>query len=132
MKRRGFLGFLAGGAVAVPGMAKQAVASSMADLSLEGISGVVAGDGGFGPVAASIGQSDWAAKSLAQIVGRTAQQHEYFKRRTRVDRLDPDLATYRSLALHAKIAMQRDRDYQRNLESERGYFEAVVAGWFDD
>lgn len=131
MKRRGFLGFLAGGAVAAPGMAKQAVASSMADLSLEGISGSVVGDGSFGPVAV-IGQSDWAAKSLAQIVGRTAQQHEYFKRRTRVDRLDPDLATYRSLALHAKIAMQRDRDYQRHLESERGYFEAVVAGWFDD
>lgn len=39
-----------------------------------------------------------------------------------VQRIDPDLAAYRSFSLNAKITFQRQREVQRSLES----------GWFDE
>lgn len=131
MKRRGFLGFMGGAAVAGPGMVKEAAAKTLADLSLGGI-------GGFPPSSPypsgainSLGQMEWASKELAKLGLRPAAQHAFHKRRTQVHSLDPDLASYRSIALHRKISIQRERQYERELRETKSYFEATVAGWFD-
>jgi len=132
MKRRGFLGFLAGGAVAGPGMAKQAAAATLADLNVAALAGGIPGeDQGYGaPFPMPGDQSGWAQMQLAKLLSRTAEQHAHFKRRQRVHTLDPDIASYRSIALHQKIAMQRERDYARNLRDERDNLQAHILGWF--
>jgi hypothetical protein len=134
MRRRGFLGFMGGAAVAGPSMAKQALAQSVGDLSLGGIG---MSYGGLGvPLPASMGarsisSASWAASNLAKLVGRSAAQHAFHRKRIQPVALDPDLASYRSMSLGARISMQRDRDYERSIEQERGYLEATIAGWFE-
>lgn len=133
MKRRGFLGLMGGAAVAGPSMAKQA-AATMADLSLPGMPraellGAVV-QSGYGYDGAP-GGNDRARNSLAKLLGRSAAQHAFHKKRLMITQLDPDIAGYRSFSMSAKIAMQRDRDYERDLEGERSRFEAILAGWFD-
>lgn len=129
MRRRGFLGFLAGGAVAAPGMAKQAVAASLSDLSVP--SAMAVPPMMMGGVASSASSSAWASSGLRKLLGRTAAQHAFHQRRTNVMALDPDLASYRSFALHRKISIQRERQYWRELHSERSWLEATISGWFD-
>jgi len=135
MKRRGFLGFLGGAAIAGPSMAKQAVAATVADLNLAGLSGGIPVPDYDGPVGQAIGGSgakEWAVARLAKLAIRTAEQHDYHRRSVRPNMLDPDIASYRSIALHQKIRMQRDRDYVRGLEQERASLQGAIAGWFDD
>ncbi len=136
MKRRGFLGFLAGGAVAGPGMAKQAAAATLADLNVAALAGGIAGEdsyygGSTGAIKSGRSSSGWAKVELAKLLTRTSEQHAHFKRRLRVHTLDPDLASYRSIALHQKIAMQRERNYARNLRDEIDNLQAHILGWFD-
>ena len=134
MKRRSFLGFLGGAAVAGPSMAKQAVAATLSDMSVAGLSGGLLQQGLAQPVggyASSVGHLEWAATQLAKLGMRTAEQHAFHVRRQSVSTLDPDLASYRSMALHQKISIQRQRDYWRSLEHERGYLQATIAGWFE-
>ena len=132
MKRRGFLGFLGGAAVAGPGMVKEAAAQTLADLSVSGVGGSLVGGLGYGvPSAQQTSMAPWAADRLAKLVGRTAAQHAFYKARTEVYKLVPDLAANRSMALHRKIGLQRDRDYERSLEGEHSSLEATIAGWFD-
>lgn len=126
--RRGFLGFLAGAAVAGPGVVKQTAAATMADLQLNGIAGTLAFDG-IGHVDG--GGEHWAARELAKLVGRSAAQHAFHKRRMSVHALDPDLVGYRSFSLAAKINIQRERNYANSLEDNRDYLGARIAGWFD-
>jgi hypothetical protein len=133
MKRRGFLGFLGGAAVAGPSMAKQAVAATLSDMSVVALSGGALDQGLSQPVGgygSSSSHLEWAASQLAKIGMRTAEQHAYHALRQPVVTLDPDLAGYRSMALHQKLSIQRDRNYWRSLEQERGYLQAMVAGWF--
>jgi hypothetical protein len=134
MKRRGFFGLLAGAAVAGPGMVKEAAAASLSDLSLPtsilNSLGDLPPQAGFG-MASTEGPSMWAAGRLAKIIGRTAAQHAYHLKRTGVHALDPDIASYRSIALHRKIRWQQERNYARDIEGERGYLEATIAGWFE-
>lgn len=134
MKRRGFLGLLGGAAVAGPGMAKQAVAAGLGDLMLPGVgSGALAFGMGAPPMAASQSAGgNWAVGRLSKLVLRTAAQHEFHMKRQYVSSLDPDLAVNRSMALHMKVRLQREREYWRNIEGERGWLEAQIAGWFDE
>lgn len=130
MKRRGFLAFMGGAAVAGPGMAKQAATQTLADLSLAPVVGdlVPTGDS----IGGSIGGSrDWQVRELAQLVGRSAAQHAFNQSRVEVTRLDPDLASYRSISLSAKIMIQRERTYWREFERNRTWLEKAIAGWFD-
>ena len=52
------------------------------------------------------------------------------KRRQYVDALDPQIGALRSVALHRKVAMQRDVSYARSQSQERGYLEGMIAGWW--
>lgn len=135
MKRRGFLGMFAGAVVAGPSMAKQAAAETLAGLNVNALSGGIASQSGefppYGGAVSSSGMNNWASNELAKLGLRTASQHEFYKRRMTVHMLDPDLASFRSFALHQKIRMQRERDYERSLEGQKSQYLATIAGWFD-
>lgn len=132
MKRRGFLGTMVGAAVAGPSMAKQAIASGVEELSLGGFGGMDAIKGyGYASAAgiATTGSgenydpTEWARRELADFLGRSASELARQRIETHVDRLDPDIACMQSIALQAKIRMQRDRTFERNLSQQRGWLE---------
>lgn len=135
MKRRGFLGLIGGAAVAGPSMAKQAIAASLGDTLLSQVGGGALRSGGdAGPAAPWVsdgGDSHWAVKRMAKLALRTAAQHAFHIRRQNISSLDTDLAANRSMALQMKVRLQREREYWRQLEGERGYLEAQIAGWFE-
>lgn len=135
MKRRNFLGMFAGAAIAGPSMVKSAAAETLAGLNVTALSGGIASQFGeaapYGGAVVSGGMNHWASAEIAKLGLRTASQHEFYKRRMAVHTLDPDLASFRSFALHQKIRMQRDRDYERSLEAQKSQYLAIIAGWFD-
>lgn len=127
MKRRGFLGFIGGAAVAAPSMAKQAVAATLGDRALGYVSG---GFGGIPSETLSLDgpQQPDMAEQLAKLVGRTMAQHREEIAKVHVHQFDPDIAEYRAVRLQSKIAMQRERDYWRQLEREKNWLQRVVKG----
>lgn len=122
MRRRGFLGMLAGGAIAGPGMAKQAAAQALSDLSLPGV--MSGANVGYGVPA---GGGNWAVERMAELVGMTVADHAKRRKELQIMALDPDIAALGSVSLVAKIGIQRIRTYERNLESERSWLEREVA-----
>ena len=132
MKRRGFLGFLAGGAVAGPSMVKQAATATMTDMSLPGIA--INGMGAMAsiPSGAYPGdyQEDWVGR-MAKVALRSKAEHQERQRQQYISGLDPDLVTYRSFALHAKIAVQKKRDYWRSIENEKSWLQRRIDGIMD-
>lgn len=138
MKRRGFLGLIGGAAVAGPGMAKQAIASSLGDLSLAGVtSGAgnmlnAAGSsiGGGYPVP-GVSPADYAREQLGKWLGRTAAQHAFHMKQMHVHQLDPDILAWRSIALHEKMRIQRVREYWRQFDGQKSWLEAQIAGLFE-
>lgn len=133
MKRRGFLGLLGGAAVAGPSMAKQAVAS-MAELSLP--SGLAI-NGGLSTVASQLAYPTaplkaWSPASEAADLGQMLidlmgrKDHEQRAAKQYINGLDPDLAVNRSMALHAKMAIQRRREYWRSVETERSWLQQRI------
>lgn len=131
MKRRGVLGFLGGAMVAGPGMAQQALSGGLEGLSLGGggmveMAGATASyytgstkaeiDGGYDPL-------EWPKRELADFLGRSAADLARERLETHVGFLDPDIAGMRSIALQAKIRMQRDRAFERNRAQQRGWLE---------
>lgn len=137
MKRRGVLGLLGGAAVSAPSMVK-AAAAQMADLSLPnllplGMTGASIGADASSQTVMSIGGSgpDYAMR-LARFISLSDERRMSIARsRTYIDRLDPDLASYRSFSLSAKIAMQRDRNARKWIEQEEDWLSRAVDGIFD-
>lgn len=129
MKRRAFLGFLGGAAVAGPQVAKSAADMTMADLRLPGIAGNAMGSLG-GPVASGP-DTGWARSQLAKLVGLSAKEREGRKMRYWADGLSPDVAVLRSVALPRKIAMSKERQFEASLRNEKGYLEGIIAGWWE-
>jgi hypothetical protein len=128
MKRRGFLGFLAGGSVAGPGMVKQAASATLADMSLQGLT-----TGGMGmqvPEIVDDSYNDYPTR-IAKLALRSQAEHRERQRQQYVGRLDPDLATFRSFALHTKIRVQKRRDYWRGIENEKSWLQRRIEGIFD-
>lgn len=124
---------IGGAAVAGPGMAKQAVAASLGDTFLSGVGGGALGWGELAPAPgiSSAGGGTWAIERMAKLALRSAAQHAFHIKRQHISSLDPDLAANRSMALQMKVRLQREREYWRQLEGERGYLEAQIAGWFE-
>ena len=129
MKRRGFLGFLGGAAVAGPGMAKAAAAQGMEAMSLGNSTGLLSAVGYAGEAIASndpypgaLHPSDpkhWVQRQLAEFMGRTAEELLEQRLNTQVHALDPDLAVNRSFSLATKVRMQRDRNFEANRASHK-------------
>lgn len=128
MKRRGFLGFLGGAAVAGPGMVKGAAAQGMEAMNLGQVSGLMGGmsTGGYysnetdpAPPSSSsaLPPTDprhWVQRQLTDFLGQTAEDLWEQRLRTQVQSLDPDLAVNRSFSLSTKIRIQRDRNFENN------------------
>lgn len=127
MKRRKFLGFLGGAAVAGPAAAQTAATAAMSDLA-------IAGGVGFGAPSApmvdmSIGPSDntsWAKEQLNRLLGRSAVERAMRKQRHGIYSLDPHYAACRSISLVNKIRMSRDADFERSECREKTYYQGVV------
>lgn len=135
MKRRGFLGFMGGALAAGPGMVKEA--ASMESLRLPNFIGDSLDFIPGGSYPSEVKQEwrddphSWEREKLARLLRRGKEHHDYFRRQRLVQTLDPDIASYRSIALHRKISMQRDRLYERELEAEKDELLKRIAGWFE-
>jgi hypothetical protein len=131
MKRRGFLGSVVGAAVAGPSMAKQAIASGMEGLNLGGVGmlekGISIGGMGYASATNAVDGNydplDWPKRELAEFLGKSAADLARERLETHVAQLDPDIACMQSIALQAKIRMQRDRTFERNRAQQRGWLE---------
>lgn len=132
MKRRGFLGFIGGAAVAGPSMAKQAMAQGMDAMSVgptlssmgQAISAPYGGStSGGGPIDGDYDAVGWAKRDLARFFGKSAERLLKERIQTHVGYLDPDIAGMRSLSLTTKIRMQRDRNFERGQEGERDWLQ---------
>lgn len=131
MKRRGFLGFLGGAVAAGPAMAKQAATVGMEAMSLAGVNAAAAGseiEASFAwatapgnPIApiSPLDPKHWIQQELRELVGMTAEERERRRRCTRVHGLDPDLAANRSFSLAAKVRLQRDRNFEREMTGQK-------------
>lgn len=132
MKRRGFLGSVVGAAVAGPSMAKQAIASGMEGLNLGGMleKGVSIGGMGYASATNAVAENydplEWPKRELSDFLGRSSSDLLRERLETQVGQLDPDIACMQSIALQAKIRMQRDRTFERNRAQQRGWLERQV------
>ena len=135
MKRRAFLGFLGGAAVAGPTAAKSAAEMTMADLRAPGVSlNSVMGD-----APKSIGECDrdpvsvkeYAQSSLKKLLGKSARRIAFEKRTRWIDGLEPDVAGLRSVSLQHKIKMSRERAYDRAERIDEDTLRGRIAGWLE-
>lgn len=134
MKRRGFLGLLGGAAVAGPGMAKEAIglsATKLPDVSGGGAPFYV-NNTDFGGFTGDWGKpnKDSATEYLARLMGKTADIIAKEKAAMYIDALDPDIAEMRSIRLHAKIRMQRNRQWQRMHDMDKDHLTNIISGLF--
>lgn len=125
MKRRGFLSFLGGAAVAGPTMAKQAVtgieAMTLPAIPWEGpMEPMSSGIGvGMSQVAnATWDEGKWLKDRIAQLTGMTDADRKERIATTSVTSFDPDLAANRSFSLATKVSMQKRRNFERQYERE--------------
>lgn len=128
MKRRNFLGLLGGAAVAGPSMAKQAVASGLEATQVSG---------GFGDAAVGTASSkiygglsvadgisaynhgDWLRERIKELTGISKEDRRERIAGMYVSALDPDLAVNRSFSLSRKVSIQKERDFDRQLEQNK-------------
>lgn len=138
MKRRGFLGFLAGGAVAGPGMVKAAAEQTLAGLSVDG---GMSGPEGWAPpmpnyvsggtisTATLAGQLSNVAHmqaDLARLLGKSEARKRRERASINVHALSPDIAALRSVSLTRKVAMQRELNYAASEDHERRWIERAI------
>lgn len=129
MKRRGFLGFIGGAAVAGPGMARAAVTPVAESLSIPGV-GMSAVYGGMpsGPIEESdvVGEVVRLRARLARYIGRSAEELARERKTVSAHTLDPDLAAMRSMSLDYRMRMQRERNFALIRAQETGWIEQRI------
>lgn len=136
MKRRGVLGLLGGALAAGPAMAKEAVAgleSLAVPGGMDAMQYVNIGSIGSAvesyPATDAYNHGDWLREQLAEIAGITEAQKRERLANMSVRQLDPDLAVNRSFSLTVKIEMQKRRDLERDLASNRRHYARELADW---
>ncbi|MEP0323282.1 hypothetical protein [Bauldia litoralis] len=72
----------------------------------------------------------WATKQLKYLASKAGRQDKWDA--TQVNRFDPDLAVQHSRSLSSKFAEQKRRNFKRNYEADKTYFERVISGFFDN
>ena len=129
MKRRAFLGFLGGAAVAGPSVAKTAAQMTVADLSV-GSHGAQFASGYAVTGGNPSSQSSWAKEALKKMAGKSAQQIAYERRKYQIGHLDSGVASLRSVALRHKIQMTKNIAYERDQDMEKTWLQGQIKGWF--
>jgi len=129
MRRRNFLGFLGGAAVAGPSAAKTAAGATMGDLSLLNAGAGWTSTlyhGSAGSMVSGPDQTGWARESLKRLLGRTAIERAMNKRRHSIHSLHPHYAACRSVSLVNKIRMSKDADFEREEALQKSYLQGVI------
>lgn len=124
LSRRSFFGLFPAAAVGGKAALKEAAAKAAEGLAL----GPSFSDA---PLPAPMPSSDtaWAMRDLRRFADPALKAER--RARIRPTRLDPDLASNRSMSLSVKMLMQADRDFERSEQSERTYLERVISGWWN-
>lgn len=125
MKRRGFLGFLGGAAVAAPAMAQQA-ATELSGLALPNVMPLMRSDSDIENIASFSSDHRWEFEELSKLIGMTKEDHAREMKGREVTYLDPDIHSWRSISLSAKIQMQRERNYWRWYHRRKGWLQSVI------
>lgn len=127
MKRRGFLAFLGGGAIAGPSMVKAAATQTVADLAIPGV-GIGLGPQMpvGGPISDEMSWLDRNKRDLVTLLGRSMDWHRAEMRKTEVRSLDPDLAAMRATSLSWKMRQQQERNYWRELDGRKSWLQRVI------
>jgi hypothetical protein len=133
MKRRGFLGGMVGAAVAGPSLASQAAQNIGSQfLSSQAAQGQVLGkaygltSGLAGAALTHQAPEDYGVTMLARIAGMTPAQRAKIKARTYIERLDPDIESYKSISMSAKIDWQKERNVDARINNQKSAFERLV------
>ncbi len=133
MKRRGFLGFLGGAAVAGPGAVKSAASALVQDLSLGAGVPLASVADSFLPSGAPsesgvLGGIGRATSMLSKLRSLAPEDLTRKKRSIGIYTLDPDIASYRSISMSAKIDWQRQRELERIIESRKHQWGKMLLG----
>ena len=141
MKRRGVLGLLGGALAAGSSMAKQAIsgieATQLSGLNIGGglVQAVEQGWSGANTLTGTGIEYDhlgWLRSRLEDLTGITAaERHERIANQY-ISGLDPDLAVNRSMALWAKMAEQRRREYERGIDREKKSLTRQISDFIRD
>ena len=129
--RRGFLRLLAATPVAGPVIAREAAQKA-------GIGAVGIGLDQYGPTSAgcpssssSDGEREWLMGWCKRVFSAEWEEEKRREgKRWMPSRLDPDLASSRSLSLSAAVRIQQDRDIERRIRREREDASARYLGLF--
>lgn len=124
--RRGFLGLLAAAPVAAPA----AVGDVMAGISppigaFDGYANKLSYAGRIAECGSNKIDASFWRERLKELSSKRGERRASYRRR--VSKLDPDLASSRSLSLNAKIRIQAERDEQIDFEEESGRFLRLAA-----
>jgi hypothetical protein len=115
--RRGFLRLLAAAPVAAPVVAREA--AQKAGVTSLGLGAELASQGISGPSPYG-GEKEWVSSWCREVLSKGwADERRKAILSSSVGRLDPDLASSRSLSLSAAMRMQRERDAERSIANER-------------
>lgn len=124
MRRRGFLGTMLAGVAAAPSAVLKSAGVAESGIGLGGMAAPVAGLVSSMGVPNSIsGSRNWALESLTRLKMLKTIAPSWFEQSRRqqshnVYVLDVDLASLRSVSPAMKIAIQRERQFQRSIELE--------------
>jgi len=136
MKRRGVLGFLAGGAVAAPVMAKEAISTGLGmkfpvgDLAVAGYSSQGPSGAGFSGPEKHDGNYDpteWMRVDIADLLNPFSTTNREMEDNYSVNAFDADLACMRSISLVNKMRIQRERDLVRYREKRIRSLKNMIA-----
>jgi hypothetical protein len=115
--RRGFLRLLGAAPVALPVVAREAATKAGIGAVGVGMSGAPEASYG-GSITSSEG--DWIASVAKRVFSKDWEDEERERlKRWNVTSLDPDLASSRSLSLSAAMNIQRARNIEKRIASER-------------
>ncbi|MBB3411232.1 hypothetical protein FHT87_005185 [Rhizobium sp. BK316] len=117
MKRRGFLGFIGGAAIAGPQAAKTAVKSLPSGMNVGGLMAVQPWGTPVSDASCIKGSGDWRLDEIARlkrlISGQLSDDEIEEKRQQKLHRLDPivsqNVMALHSVAAHRKLAIYSER-----------------------
>lgn len=136
MQRRSFLGFLGGAVASAPAMAKTAI-TNMEILKFPGI--VPKGLGYFDedpPTPGDYATDDdrakkWAWRNLRALRKMNPWTRAFREKTFRMEALDPNTASLRSVSLGQKMRISRRIQVQAVFDFERQKYHAQIRGWIE-